>query len=496
MISFVNKAMLSISLLASLVACSKDNNKALMEPPPQTTFHLYPKPKQGWVGDVMPYYKNGKFEIYYLNDATDWEKQSSSGQHPIFKMSTANLVDVTDDGEVIPYGNIHTQDHLIGTGSLLDVGNKSYFYYTGHNGSSSWLTTNNPNFTSANPREAVMVAQRTDGKSWVKQMHPVLIAPAGYALNEFRDPYAFYNSEFGEYWMLVSGQRGGKGYLLCYTTKDPDKQDWQFQGPLDVEGDYLMLECADIFKIGSTYYLLFSEDWSDSRGTHYRVANSTKGVWKAPERDKLDGLHFYAAKTATDGQHRYAFAWAHRRNPEQDAGALTWGGNLVSHEIYALADQKLGVKIPQAVVDKVNKPIDLQAISATGTVVPLNRSTAVDSNTELQFGAVLGTQRVEMTLQAAQKYTLKLGQDYTISIDPVSGSLQGISNGRVVTAVTFSPSDQQKLQLLCDGSIVMVYLNDEVALTNRIYSLQERPWSILNGGGALMIKSIKRYGLQ
>ncbi|MCH5684437.1 hypothetical protein LWM68_09270 [Niabella sp. W65] len=69
-------------------------------------------------------------------------------------------------------------------------------------------------------------------------------------MNEFRDPYVFFNSEFNEYWMIVSAQQSGKGVLLVYKTTDPASNNWQLRGTLNVEGDYLMLECADIFKWG------------------------------------------------------------------------------------------------------------------------------------------------------------------------------------------------------------------------------------------------------
>ena len=69
----------------------------------------------GWVGDVMPSYVNGQFELFFLHDAPDQVKQSSTGQHAIHKLSSKNLLDFSYDGEMIPYGNKSTQDHLIGT---------------------------------------------------------------------------------------------------------------------------------------------------------------------------------------------------------------------------------------------------------------------------------------------------------------------------------------------------------------------------------------------
>src|SRR5690606_3636745 len=152
------------------------------------------------------------------------------------------------DGEMIPYGSINTQDHLIGTGSVVVSNGTYYFYYTGHNSSANWLGNNNPAWVDNNNREGIMYATSKDLNTWTKQEDFLLRASSGYLGSDFRDPYVFYNEEFSEYWMLVSTQKDGKGVILLYTTLDPASNNWQIQTPLNIEGDYLMLECADIFK--------------------------------------------------------------------------------------------------------------------------------------------------------------------------------------------------------------------------------------------------------
>lgn len=252
---------------------------------------------------------------------------------------------------MIPYGNKSTQDNLIGTGSMVKAGNTNYFYYTGFNANNSWLQNTNSALVSANTREAIMYATSSTTTGWTKKPGFALKAPDGYATTDFRDPYVFYNTEFSAYWMMVSAQKDGKGVILVYTSTDPASDNWQLRGPLSVEGDYLMLECADVFKIDDKYFMLFAEDWSTSPGTHYRVASSSAGPWFKPAdgMDMFDGHQFYAGKTASNGTERYAFGWAHRRNPENDNGVRTWGGNLISQQITKLGNDKLAVKAPNSV---------------------------------------------------------------------------------------------------------------------------------------------------
>ncbi len=60
--------------------------------------------------------------------------------------------------------------------------------------------------------------------------------------------------------------------------------------------------------MGDWWYLVFSEN-TDKLVTTYRMAKSPKGPWLTPKVDAFDGHAFYAAKSASDGKHRYLFVW-------------------------------------------------------------------------------------------------------------------------------------------------------------------------------------------
>jgi beta-fructofuranosidase len=441
----------------------------------------------------MPYYMNGQFELFFLHDAPDAVKQSSTGQHDIHKFSTKNLVDYNYDGQVIPYGNASTQDQLVGTGSLIKAGDTYYFYYTGHNGTSGWLQNTNPAWAGANTREAVMYATSKDLKTWTKKSSFVLKAPSGYAANDFRDPNVFYNEEFKEYWMLISTQQGGKGVILVYKSQYPATDNWQIRGPLFVEGDYLMLECSDIKKIGNRYYLFFGEDWSTTPGTHYRVAASTAGPWLKPAdgSDMFDGHQFYAGRPASNGTTTYLFAWAHRRNPENDNGNRTWGGNLIAHEVVQRADNKLGVRSPASVSGYFTKESATElkgqsgAVSQAGTQLTLN-GTATTATA--RFAAIDGTLKIKgaitlnnLTGTATIGFNAKADQTstYQIKFEPVAKRIAAYNNGAEITRVPFNfeAGKTYEFSVVVDGSVAVLYVNDEVALTNRIYSINNA-WNI------------------
>ena len=84
------------------------------------------------------------------------------------------------------------------------------------------------------------------------------------------------------------------------------------------------------------------------------MSRTSRGPWLTPPEDTFDGRAFYAAKTATDGQKRYAFGWNPTRtenifnwNPPGYAGrdfnTWDWGGTLIVHEIVPVSYTHLDV---------------------------------------------------------------------------------------------------------------------------------------------------------
>ncbi|PWK79703.1 beta-fructofuranosidase [Mucilaginibacter oryzae] len=503
--SILNRYILAAAITVALMAggCKKDTvNKTSLELTADAKFNIYPKAvsntatgsTKGWVGDVMPYYVNGQFELFYLHDAPDQVKQSSPGQHDIHKFSSKDLLNFSDDGEAIPYGNANTQDNLIGTGSMIKVGDTYYYYYTGFNGNANWLTNNNPGFANANTREAVMYATSKDLKTWTKKSDYVLRASTGYSGTDFRDPYVFYNDEFSQYWMLVSTQQNGKGVVLVYTADDLASNKWTIKGPLTVEGDYLMLECSQILKINGKYFMLFAEDWTSTPGTHYRVASTTAGPWLKPAdgQDMFDGYQFYAGRETTDGAKYYAFGWAHRRTPENDGGTLTYAGNMIAHEVFAIGSDKLGVRSPASLngyFGKQSEPAisgNAGTVSQTGGSYSLNGSTApalykfgaMDSTVMLRgtfnLSNVTGTASIGLNTRADNSST------YVIKMEPANHRIAAYNNGKEVTRVpfTFEAGKAYNFSLVMDASVAVLYVNDQVALSNRVYSMAGNPWSL------------------
>ena len=80
------------------------------------------------------------------------------------------------------------------------------------------------------------------------------------------------------------------------------------------------------------------------------MSRSLNGPWIAPADDAFDGRAYYAARSCSDGKHRYLFGWAATKTDNQDMNSWDWAGTFVCHEIYQRPDGTLGVKLPDSML--------------------------------------------------------------------------------------------------------------------------------------------------
>lgn len=445
----------------------------------------------GYVGDPMPHYFEGKFQIFFLHDARD----GASGLHPIDRFSTTDLTRYTYEGRQIFYGRQNQQDWAVGTGSVVKVGDLYYCFYTGHNGQFP---------AQGKPTEGVMYATSPDMKTWAKDSSYILYAPAGYTANDFRDPHVIYNDQAGRYEMYVSTRKDGHPVVARFTSANPASKDWQVQPPLyQAETDaYFMLECADVFKMGSYYYLLFSEDYV-AHTTHYRMAASLEGPWLKPENDLLNGRYFYAGKSASDGQNRYIWGWNPTKDGQSDAGGRNWGGNLVAHKLVQNADGTLSTALPEAVAGLFGQngglgaPVSMSAgVSAEGGTFSL---TATDTDTaRVIFGPITGSKLISATVvpgngKGGFGLVLNAGDvnhRYYIAFNPDVQRVTAVYNNGVAPLVDASISYPMtagtpiRLQLVLDRSVGTLYLDGKAALNFRAYAAPNHSWGFFAGAGS------------
>ncbi|WP_091148668.1 glycoside hydrolase family 32 protein [Mucilaginibacter pineti] len=490
-----------LSLTSLLMACTKDKINsaiAVSTDPHPTTFAIYPAPVKGYVGDVIPFYEGNTFHLFYLQDWRD----NAPNYHPWYKYTTTNLTNYTYAGQMIGLGTKSEQDFTLGTGSVIKAGNTYYGYYTGHN--YLFLGT-------GQGQEAIQYATSTDLNTWTKKTNYILRAPAGYSINDFRDPFIVYNDATGEYWLIISAQAGGKGSLLYFTTKDLATPNWVYQKPLYTSDKYDMMECPDIFKMGSYWYLVFS-DTNLENATHYRISTSLDGIWTTPASDLLDSKYFYAAKTAYDGKNRYLFGWVPTKSGFVDAGNKEFAGNMSTHLLTQNTDGTLSVSVPDAVTNSFTKENPIAAATKTSDVTATGSDYQLTSANALSyalFGNIKGTSMITGTLSFAaipQNFGILLGSNTDVSqaykLGFINGNMQSdrVASGNTVTeaSIPFSLSTGKDypFKVVIENSIATLYVNGQTALSTRIYSLQNRQWGIFSTNGSVTVKNLKLFSLK
>lgn len=454
---------------------------------------LFYTPSDGVAADVIPFFWQGRYHLFYLKDYRDAAGHGEGT--PWFHLSTTDFVTYEDHGEAIPRGAADEQDLFIFTGCVVEHDGLFHIFYTGHN----------HHFREAGkPQEAIMHATSTspDLTAWTKDpANPILLAdPARYDIHDWRDPFVFWNEEAGAWWMLLAarkleGPQHRRGCVALATS--PDLATWTIQEPLWAPGLYVTHECPDLFRIDDRWYLVYST-FSERHVTHYRSATSLAGPWLAPDDDQFDTRAWYAAKTASDGDRRFHFGWTATREGDSDDGAWQWGGSIVVHEVTQQPDGTLTVSIPEgvkaaafagarSVPDVTLAPGDGFAWQAVG---PCGQRSAFAAEVSVEPG----TRDVSVHLKASPT----LDVSHLLRIEPRRGRVvfdrwPRPGDQPFVQERMFATPDDRPVSLLIvrEGTLVEAYVDGTLALSCRAYGDQEGDWALSVAEGAATFREIR-----
>lgn len=475
------------------------------------SYYTFYKPLSGYVGDPMTYY-NEADKTYYVYFLQDW-RNGAPTDHPIYCTTTKDFGSFQGFFEAIPTGESTSQEQFLGTGSFIkDKSGKLFGFYTGHNGS-------------LYPAEKVMLATSTDMRTFAKQPNFTLVAPDGFDKNNWRDPKVYWDPTRSAYVMLITTIKDGKGTLARYTSND--LYTWnQISSLTEFESDAQILECPDIFQMGDKWYLVFSRiNRDEHRKTFYRVSDSPDGPWRRCENsidhhETFDGLYLYAAKTDSDGKNRFISGWCSTGQEVNGLNELDWAGTLITHKLVQQADGRLYPAIPEAVDNKFTKRIPYGVLRTEGD---FNGDTvdytiiAHDKRSYGMFNRNTSSVKIEMDINAinSSKFGFSFGaggdmaEIYSVTFDLTTNNRWALpaiflnreshyATGDYTKELNFTPlivpNDKQfHVKMILEKSICVVYVNDNVAFTNRIYKMNQNPWTIFADEGKLEISGLQIY---
>jgi beta-fructofuranosidase len=481
---------------------------------PQTLY----RPRDGWVGDVIPFYRDGFFWLYYLHDVRALAGQRAGTDWRLVR--TRDLIHFEGLGPVLPSGGPQSQDLNCYTGSIVRADERFHLFYTGYNPD---ILDEDDGF----PLQAVMHAVGDDLITWIKLPQDTFFAPRGqYDRHDWRDPFVFRMADGLTWGMLLAtrvqgatGRRGGCVGLLTST----DLRTWTPRPPFWAPGLWVTHECPDLFRIGDWWYLVTSE-FSDRCVTRYRMGRSQDGPWLLPPDDTLDGRANYALKTASNGTHTYAFGWLATREGDSDDGPWQWAGSLLIHELVQNADGTLSVSMPEAVRRRFTAERSVELAPRVGDWAVAAGRAAVsvpDSYSDILGPAIDRPSLVsaDITFEAGTRacgLLITNGDDpddgYVLRLEPQAGRLvfdrwprrpagplQWQIGGDIAHAVelerlvSLDPSRAHRLEAVIDGSACIGYLDGRVALSARIYGTGARRcgWFVSQGAAEVSAVSVR-----
>lgn len=455
---------------------------------------IYYKPYVGYVGDPMPFFDpvEKDFKILYLQD---YRPNQAVTYHPIWGLSTSDASGYTSLGELIHCGTASELDAAIGTGSTIYHDGTYYTFYTAHS----------PNAASTSGiNEAVMLATSEDFVNWEKNRSLLISGGDDYSSTDFRDPFVF-EGEDGLFHMLVSTRQNGKGVLAEYTSQD--LLDWTSAGVFMTMMWDRFYECPDLFKMGDWWYLIYSEQHDAVRRVQYfkgRTLDELKactandaGIWPDNHEGFLDSRGFYAGKTASNGTDRYIWGWCATRSGNDNLGANDWAGNLVAHKLIQHEDGTLTMGEVPGIRNLFTETSTIADFTLTGEESKLLPRLGVENRMSFTVSTTNAWDKFGMSFSRgsdSEKY-------YSVIVNPESETLRKINfeeeggSGFIQNTdgyVFYAPEDGvYDITIVTDNSIVTVYINDNVAYTNRIYGTAKNCWSINSYGGDIAVSNLK-----
>jgi beta-fructofuranosidase len=329
----------------------------------------------------------------------------------------------------------------------------------------------------------------------------------GWHRNEFRDPQVW--EENGTWHMVLGAMEwnGSANMPVVAEYTSANLTDWE--GPtVLVQGTNAanFYECPDVFKTANGTYLVYSEINNSDRKVHYLYKPNGASAWTVPAVDVLDGQGFYAGKTAYDGYDRYIFGWCDRRAGSINENGLAWGGTLVTHKLYEKAAGTLALTVPHKFLTNFGTVGTLKTRETSGMVTMSGGTYTMAENSSVSFGRLKVKNAIETTVTASSNtdevfafsfvdnsdrdavYTIRLN----LAHQKIYFNKDGSNSVQEINKVPLLPSADgvYNIRIYNDQSVCVMYVNDQVAFTNRIYGMPKNPWRMACEHGSVTVSGL------
>ena len=506
-----------------------ENTTAYFNSSDEVSSNTYYKPSAGSVGDPLPFFDPvaKDFKILYLHN---FEQNMEETFHPLWGVRTTDAATYTSMGEVLPTGRAGEQDAALGTGCVVyDETEKLYYiYYTGERYKPA----------ADEDRQVVMRATSPDFVTWTKDpLFRLRGADYGYiSSQDFRDPY-IWRMEDGWHMIVATRQTppnpskpNENGVLAEFVSAD--LKTWEHKGAFTKKMVWdRFMECPNVFKMGDWWYLTYSDMAAFERKVHYlkghtidELKAATEPHWPDNKEGALDGRAFYAGNTASDGTDRYMWGWCPERRGKDntdisDSKEPKWGGSLVVHRLMQREDGTLYTAEVPAIRNKYNQTATCKVVKKwgeeEGNLTITDSTYAMKAYSSVLFNTLGYHNHISMTVTTSDKadrfgisfvrgdrkdgdktyekyYSIMVcpdGNNNYIRFEEEQGKWELKGGGSYPFPI---PADRTyNINIYTDNSVLVMYINDVLTYTQRIYGIQRNCWSVNCYEGALTVKDIQ-----
>jgi beta-fructofuranosidase len=463
---------------------------------------MYYRPnKKSVCADVIPYYKNGIYYLYYLKDYRDIEKHGEGVSW--FLLKTKDFVNYKECGEILPKGSKDDHDLYVFTGSIIEKDNKYYIFYTGHN----------PHLVEKNkPQQVVLLAVGDSLRKYKKTDFMLKMENDDYEIHDFRDPFVYKDGDM--YKMLLTCRKKNgpflrRGVTLSYESKD--LLNWQLEKEFYAPNNYYAHECPDLFKMGDWWYLVFSE-FSDNTATKYRMCKNLGDEWITPKVDTFDARCFYAAKTVSNGDKRYIIGWISTKEDEIDEKGWQWGGSIAVHEIIQNEDGTLSVINLEDVRNQYIEEIELKETVNEARYEKRNKEYHLKKGgySYILFNELPKNGRITCKIKTKEKVggfgfalrmDLEYNKGYYVKFNTKHNRMCFTKNFRQgdnpyennsERFIEIADGKEHFVEIMIEDTIVIVYV-DGVAMSHRLYEHREGAFGIYVNDTEAWFSDIRIY---
>ena len=413
---------------------------------------LHFQPEGTVLGDVVPFYWDGVYHVFYLR-GSDWAHISSN-----------DLIHWEEHPDALKRGREEDSPDRENcwTGSIVEHEGVFHLFYTGKN---SRDPKGDQKVMHATSRDLITWTKRhedtfyADGSIyWSKPINGPIDDQLIYHHQAFRDPEVFWNDATGDWRLLLhAALADGSAPAIALYSSD-DLKDWKPEPPLIVLPTTSSGDCPHLFEMNHRWYLLSAEH-------HYTTSANQLGPFEETMKT-FDTGELFVPKTMFDGKRRILFGWIGHREEDRDEGNPRWGGVLtMPRELFVDSEGILCQRPVQEVLNVFDRTIlDLSEGPPSDEILRVPddfmlhceiRSSSDEGKMTLRF------RHTDSDMESGYRLKIDFG-DNTVDL--------GGQNFQYRQVIDLDDSKPISVDLFVTGNVCECFVQESYCFTTRIYN--------------------------